>query len=397
MAPETGGNRPQRLARTLDGGVRRREHGRLGSGCCATAARFPFRRVFPSPARIRPMPAALHRPEPVLRHRAQPVDENVPSAQAAAWLREGRSLIVTDRFGTGLDILAALRVQLEDPGEDAGYVAKRTFREAFQSASKRLLAPVVGRKVALPDAPRAGFLAELYPDHADFALPVEDARVLSSAWDWYEKGVHFPVLGYRVHPFYGTYIPARMEHLELFGTWLAKYQGARDRAIDVGTGSGVLALQMAKAGFKQVLATDINPNAIESVARQMHRLPKAPAIELENADLLGTDRGPIDLIVSNPPWMKGEVGRTLDLAMYFQDGFFERFYDQSLQRLAPGGRVVFVFSNIIELSQPDVPHPIQTELDRGRFKLVEKLTRRVKPSPGRRTREKVEVWELAVV
>ena len=64
----------------------------------------------------------------------------------------------------------------------------------FQAASKRLLVPVVGRKVALPDAPRAGFLAELYPDHADFALPVEDARVLSSAWEWYEQGVHFPVL-----------------------------------------------------------------------------------------------------------------------------------------------------------------------------------------------------------
>lgn len=343
------------------------------------------------------MPAALHRPEPVLRHRAQPIDRNVPKAQAAAWLREGRSLIVTDRFGTGLDILAELRVQLEDPGEAADYVVKRTFREAFQSASKRLLAPVIGRKVALPDAPRAGFLAELYPDHADFALPVEDAKVLSSAWDWYEQGVHFPVLGYRVHPFYGTYIPARMEHLELFGTWLAKYKGARNRAIDVGTGSGVLALQMARAGFQQVIATDINPNAIESVARQMRRLPVAPPIKLEHADQFGADRGPLDLIVSNPPWMKGEVGRTLDLAMYFQDGFFERFYEQSLQRLAPGGRIVFVFSNIIELSQPDVPHPIQTELDRGRFRLVEKMTRKVKPSPGRRTREKVEIWELAAV
>ena len=343
------------------------------------------------------MPAALHRPEPVLRHHVQPVDEKVPPAQAAAWLREGRSLLVSDRFATGLGILAALRMQLDDPGEDAGYVAKRTFREAFTAASKRLLAPVVGRKVALPDAPRPGFLAELYPDHADFALPVEDARVLSSAWDWYEQGVYFPVLGHRVHPFFGTYIPARMEHLELFGTWLAKYSGARNRAIDVGTGSGVLALQMAKAGFRQVLATDINPNAIESVARQLQRMPKAPPIELENADLLGTDRGPIDLIVSNPPWMKGEVGRTLDLAMYFQDGFFERFYAQCLQRLAPGGRIVFVFSNIIELSQPDVPHPIQTELDRGRFRLVEKMTRRVKPSPGRRTREKVEIWELAAV
>lgn len=342
------------------------------------------------------MPAALHRPEPILRHQAQPVDRSVPTAQAVAWLRAGRSLLVADRFGTGLDILALLRAQLGEPGEDAGYVAKRAFRDAFQAASKHLLAPIENRKVALPDAPRAGFLAELYPDHADFALPVEDARVLSSAWDWYEQGVHFPVLGYRLHPFYGTYIPARMEHLELFGTWLAKYTGARNRAIDVGTGSGVLALQMAKAGFRHVLATDINPNAIESVARQLRRLPKTPPVELQHADLLGEDRGPLDLIVSNPPWMKGEVGRTLDLAMYFQDGFFERFYEQALQRLAPGGRVVFVFSNIIELSQPDVPHPIQTELARGRFRLVEKLTRRVKPL-RRRTREKVEVWELAVV
>lgn len=305
-----------------------------------------------------------------------------------------RSLLVTDRFGTGLDILVALREKLGDPGEDGGYVAKRTFREAFQSASTRLLAPVVARRVALSNAPTPGFLAELYPDHANFALPVEALKVLSSAWDWYEKGVHFPVLGYRLHPFYGTYIPARMEHLELFGTWLAKYQGARNRAIDVGTGSGVLALQMAKAGFNHVLATDINPNAIESVSRQLRRHPVSCAVELQHIDLLGTDRGPIDLIVSNPPWMKGDVGRTLDLAMYFQDGFFERFFDQCLQRLAAGGRVVLVFSNIIELSQPDVPHPIQTELERGRFSLIDKLTRRVKPL-RRRTREKVEVWELA--
>jgi SAM-dependent methyltransferase len=342
------------------------------------------------------MPATLHRPEPVLRHRAEPVDRNVPAAQAAAWLRAGRTLIVTDRFGTGLDILAALRAQLGEPDEDAGYVAKRTFRDAFQAASKRLLAPIANRKVALAGAPAPGFLAELYPDHADFALPVEDARVLSSAWEWYEKGVHFPVLGYRLHPFFGTYIPARMEHLELFGTWLAKYKGARDRAIDVGTGSGVLALQLAKAGFRHVLATDINPNAIESVTRQLQRLPTAPPIALEHTDLLGSDRGPIDLVVSNPPWMKGEVGRTLDLAMYFQDGFFERFFAQARERLAPGGRVVLVFSNILELSQPDVPHPIRSELDRGRFTLVEKLTRRVKPL-RRRTREKVEVWELAAV
>ena len=60
-----------------------------------------------------------------------------------------------------------------------------------------------------------------------------------------------------------------------------------------------------------------------------------------------------------------------------------------------------VFSNIITLVQPDVPHPIQAELERGRFQLVKKLQRKVKPPPEpdgsrRRTREKVEVWELSL-
>lgn len=68
--------------------------------------------------------------------------------------------------------------------------------------------------------------------------------------------------------------------------------------------------------------------------------------------------------------------------MYYEDGLFERFFDQALKRLAPGGRVVLVFSNLIELVQPDVPHPIQTELDRGRFALVE--TSREGGAAGRR-------------
>ena len=124
------------------------------------------------------MPAALHRPEPVLRHRAQPVDKNVPMAQAATWLCEERSLIVTDRFGTGLDILAALRVKLEDPGESADYVTKRVFREAFQAASKRLLVPVVGRKVALPDAPRASAGHDSYRGRGTSAVGEHPARRL---------------------------------------------------------------------------------------------------------------------------------------------------------------------------------------------------------------------------
>jgi hypothetical protein len=61
-----------------------------------------------------------------------------------------------------------------------------------------------------------------------------------------------------------------------------------------------------------------------------------------------------------------------------------------------------VFSNVISLVQPDVPHPILAELERGRFTLVQKMQRKVPASPSqtgmkRRTKEKVEIWELAKV
>jgi len=71
-----------------------------------------------------------------------------------------------------------------------------------------------------------------------------------------------------------------------------------------------------------------------------------------------------------------------------------------MDRLAPEGRIVLLFSNIISLVQPDVPHPLETELARGRLRLVSKIKRKVKPGVDklgrrRRTRERVEVWELA--
>ena len=106
---------------------------------------------------------------------------------------------------------------------------------------------------------------------------------------------------------------------------------------------------------------------------------------------------PADLIVFNPPWTRGPVETLLDRALNYDDPtLFERFFDQAEQRLAPGGRVVLVFSNVTQLVRADDPHPIEVELERGRFVRVNQLKRRIKPPPGRRrTRERVEVWELA--
>jgi hypothetical protein len=130
-------------------------------------------------------------------------------------------------------------------------------------------------------------------------------------------------------------------------------------------------------------------------------LTKRPQpVRLLEGDLLAGEEGPFDVVAFNPPWLRGDVDELLDQALHYDDPVvFERFFDQALAALAPDGRVVVVFSDIGSLVQPDVPHPLEVELARGRFTLVQKLRRKVagaKTEGGRRrTKERVEVWELA--
>jgi len=168
----------------------------------------------------------------------------------------------------------------------------------------------------------------------------------------------------------------------------------------VGTGCGVLALMLCRAGFSTVLATDINPNAIESLSRDLGRMPTRPQITLRRGDLLDGISEAADLIVFNPPWIPGRIDSPIDQALFYEPGLLARFFAQARERLAPQGRIVVVFSSILQLVTPEAPHPIEAELERGALVLVQRLQRRIKPKPDRtgrrrRTRERVEVWELA--
>ena len=346
------------------------------------------------------MSTSWYRPPPIPTCEGEPIDARSHFAKSARRLRAGETLWVRDHYRTGLGVIEALVASLRPPLDTADHLAKQRYREAYRDHAFRLRVRIAGGQVALPGAPDIGFLRELYPELDAFWLPFPEVRDLSHAWHRYDAGVAMPVLGHRLHPFYGTYLPKRTEHLELFATWLSGWRGERRVAVDVGTGSGVLALMLVRAGFQRVQATDVNPNACESVRRDVARRPEPPAIDVHEVDLLGETAASADLIVFNPPWTEGPVANLLDRALHYDDDLFQRFFDQAHERLAPGGRVVLVFSNVIRLVQPDAPHPIDTELERGRFVLVNKRVRRIKPPMGgprapRRTKERVEVWELA--
>ena len=85
-------------------------------------------------------------------------------------------------------------------------------------------------------------------------------------------------------------------------------------AVDVGTGSGAIALALATEGpFARVVATDLHPDAL-SLAAENHAGAAAQApVEFRQGDLLEPVRGErFDVVVSNPPYVGEEEAPALD-------------------------------------------------------------------------------------
>ena len=334
------------------------------------------------------------RPKPLQRVQTKPISARHSPTHCAKQLVDGKYLTVSDHYRTGLIVLEELQSLMSPPKKSASHPVKRQREQSYRNKAAHLLVRISNHQAQLDDTAPIGFLKTLYPDTADFWLPFVELQELFGAWRRYTDGHHLAVLGHRLHPFYGTYVPTRTEHLELFATWLHQYNGLKKCAIDVGTGSGVLAFLLAKCGFAHIIATDNNPNAVESVKREIKRHDQS-SITPQVADLFDSTSQQADVIVFNPPWMFGNTDSLIDRALYFQGDLFPQFFERAKHQLRPDGQIVLLFSNIMSLVQPKVPHPIQREIDRGILQLVDKRRRKVKPSAGhKRTREKVELWIL---
>jgi release factor glutamine methyltransferase len=126
--------------------------------------------------------------------------------------------------------------------------------------------------------------------------------------------------------------------------------------IDVGTGSGCLAIVLARelAGAR-VLATDISGAALAVARRNAQRHGVGARIQFVRADLLAGIAAAAELIVSNPPYVPRGAALPPDVARYEpaealfggRDGFdiMRRLLADARGRLAPGGRLVFEFGD----------------------------------------------------
>ena len=109
--------------------------------------------------------------------------------------------------------------------------------------------------------------------------------------------------------------------------------------LDIGTGSGAIAITLAKHLSCHVLATDISEEALEIAKINSKR--NNVQIDFKQSDILKNVQGKFDIIISNPPYIaKDEVIDDLvkdnepHLALYAEeDGLY--FYRNILENVKP--------------------------------------------------------------
>ena len=213
-------------------------------------------------------------------------------------------------------------------------------------------------------------------DEADYAH-LEEAvhQIMEGVPVQYVTGkALFDTIIIKVNP--SVLIP-RPETEELVGKvagWIEE-NGAADRPLriwDIGTGSGCIAIALAKRfPLAEVKAIDVSPEALE-VARD-NALANGVEVEFVLDDVLCPCseilREPVDVVVSNPPYVreseKADMERRVlehepSLALFVPDDDPLRFYRAILvlaqSRLTPGGVVWFEINEamgeaLLELSR----------------------------------------------
>ncbi|MGP4952628.1 methyltransferase, partial [Psychrobacter sp. T6-1] len=179
-----------------------------------------------------------------------------------------------------------------------------------------------------------------------YVLSFRDVQGALGAAGWREKGVKIDTLELTLHPHYGVFAPTRHEYVQLLLD--APLPVVPDVAYDIGTGTGLLAIILAKRGAKQVIATDLSSRALACASDNFARLDLTD-IQLQEANLYPTDAPLANLIVCNPPWLPAKPTALLEYAVYDPNSAMLRGLLQGAKsHLAEQGEVWLILSDLAE-------------------------------------------------
>jgi release factor glutamine methyltransferase len=134
-----------------------------------------------------------------------------------------------------------------------------------------------------------------------------------------------------------------------FVTFLDGLDLSGKTVIDVGTGSGVIALAAARAGAATVIAADINPNAALCAAENARLNGLGARVHGVTSNLLAAfaPRPMFDVVLSSPPKHAGEPRDLADRGWHAGPAYRDvaNLFDQARERLKPGGKVYVMISS----------------------------------------------------
>lgn len=168
------------------------------------------------------------------------------------------------------------------------------------------------------------------------------------AHEWRTKGIEIAEAGGRIHPYFGVFAPIRREYVDLVSTTaLPAACASSSVAFDIGTGTGVLAAVLARRGIARVVATDLDPRALECARENVRQLGLADRIEVMEADLFPEGRAA--LVVCNPPWIPARPSSSMENGIYdFESRMLRGFLTGLSAHLEPGGEGWLILSDLAE-------------------------------------------------
>jgi len=254
-------------------------------------------------------------------------DDSINADTAYRLACEGTAILWRGDFHNARQLLQAMarrcdqkKLSKKNKPETASIDLKQAFNlhRVAQAQRARVLGMLlieVGEnyKISLKRAPDfSQACLEAYGEFTSpFVVSIRELQGLVGAHEWRKKGVPIEAIGANIHPHYGVFSPIRGEYLAL----LAKAPlPSIELAFDIGTGTGVVSVLMAKLGVKKIVATDQDPRAINCAQENITRLGLQKQITLTQTNMFPEGKAP--LIVCNPPWLPAKPSSPIEYAVY---------------------------------------------------------------------------------